>query len=212
MVPLRNGMIVTTIFVVIALYFLTTVTLGSIQLYYAALSGVIASIVIFLITEYYTSIKYRPVKEITNSSESGPAINVISGFSVGLESTALPVIAIVVTILIGFFFGQNFWIEAGLDPNLIYLGGIYGTAVATMGMLSVAGMILGMDGFGPIVDNAAGIAEMSGANESVRNHLDKFDAAGNTTKSLTKGYALGSAGLAAILLFQAYIDLSLLHI
>ena len=208
MVPLRNGMIVTTIFVIIALYFLTTVTLGSVQLYYAALSGVIASIVIFLITEYYTSIKYRPVKEITNSSESGPAINVISGFSVGLESTALPVIAIVVTILVGFFFGQNFWIEAGLDPNLIYLGGIYGTAVATMGMLSVAGMILGMDGFGPIVDNAAGIAEMSGANESVRNHLDKFDAAGNTTKSLTKGYALGSAGLAAILLFQAYIDVT----
>ena len=106
MVPLRNGMIVTTIFVVIALYFLTTVTLGSIQLYYAALSGVIASIVIFLITEYYTSIKYRPVKEITDSSESGPAINVISGFSVGLESTALPVIAIVITILVGFFFGQ----------------------------------------------------------------------------------------------------------
>ncbi len=203
MIPMRNGMIATTVFTVVGLYFLTVNTLKSFNLYYAALSGVLASVLIFLITEYYTSKKYRPVKEIAQSSVSGPAINIISGFSVALEATALPVLVIVVVFLAGYFFGTGFAAEVGIDTHL---GGVYGTAIATMGMLSVAGMILGMDGFGPIVDNAAGIAEMSGAESSIREQIDRFDAAGNTTKALTKGYALGSAGLAALLLFQAYLN------
>jgi len=203
MVPMRNGMIATTLIIVAGLYFLVQYTILSINLYWAALAGVGASVLIFLITEYYTSHKYRPVKEIASSSTTGPAVNIISGFSVALESTALPVIVIVGVLMIGFYFGGLFAAEINIDPQL---GGVYGTAVATMGMLSVAGMILGMDGFGPIVDNAAGIAEMSGAPKEIRERIDAFDAAGNTTKALTKGYALGSAGLAALLLFQAYLS------
>jgi K(+)-stimulated pyrophosphate-energized sodium pump len=202
MVPMRNGMIATTIIIVALLYFLVTATILSINLYYAALSGVVASLLIFLVTEYYTSQKYRPVKEISEASTTGPAVNIITGFSVALESTAIPVLIIVGALMFGFFFGAEFSSEIGVAYAV---GGVYGTAVATMGMLSVAGMILGMDGFGPIVDNAAGIAEMSGAPKEIRDRIDAFDAAGNTTKALTKGYALGSAGLAALLLFQAYL-------
>ncbi len=202
MVPMRNGMIATTLIVVFGLYFLVTNTILSINLYVAALTGVLTSVFIFVITEYYTSRKYRPVKEIAKSSTTGPAVNIISGFSLALESTALPVIVIVAALLVGYYLGTLFGIETGID---LHTAGVYGTAVATMGMLSVAGMILGMDGFGPIVDNAAGIAEMSGAEKSLREKIDAFDAAGNTTKALTKGYALGSAGLAALLLFQAYL-------
>ena len=203
MVPMRNGMIATTLIIVVGMYFLIDYTILSLNLYFAALTGVVASLLIFLVTEYYTSHKYRPVKEISESSTTGSAVNIISGFSVALESTALPVIIIVGSLLGGYHFGVLFSAETiGVGAHL---GGIYGTAVATMGMLSVAGMILGMDGFGPIVDNAAGIAEMSGAPKELRERIDSFDAAGNTTKALTKGYALGSAGLAALLLFQAYL-------
>ncbi len=202
MVPMRNGMIATTLIIVVGMYFLIDYTILSLNLYFAALIGVVASLLIFLVTEYYTSHKYRPVKEISESSTTGSAVNIISGFSVALESTALPVIIIVGSLLGGYYFGGLFSAEMDIS---YHLGGIYGTAVATMGMLSVAGMILGMDGFGPIVDNAAGIAEMSGAPKELRERIDSFDAAGNTTKALTKGYALGSAGLAALLLFQAYL-------
>jgi K(+)-stimulated pyrophosphate-energized sodium pump len=196
-------MIATTLIIVVGMYFLIDYTILSLNLYFAALIGVVASLLIFLVTEYYTSHKYRPVKEISESSTTGSAVNIISGFSVALESTALPVIIIVGSLLGGYHFGVLFSAETiGVSEHL---GGIYGTAVATMGMLSVAGMILGMDGFGPIVDNAAGIAEMSGAPKELRERIDSFDAAGNTTKALTKGYALGSAGLAALLLFQAYL-------
>ena len=211
MIPMRNGIIATTIIIVIGLYLLVTVTIQSINLFFAAVIGVGASLLIFLITQYYTERGYRPVEEIATASKTGPAVNIITGFAVGLESTGLPVLVIVGAILGGFYFGSNFVAEApalfgagiAVDP---LIGGIYGTAVATMGMLSVAGVILGMDGFGPIVDNAAGIAQMSGAPKEVREKIDLFDAAGNTTKALTKGYALGSAGLAALLLFQAYLS------
>ncbi len=202
MVPMRNGMIATTLIIVVGMYFLIDYTIMSINLYFAALTGIVASLLIFLVTEYYTSHKYRPVKEISGASTTGSAVNIISGFSVALESTALPVIIIVGSLLGGYYFGGLFSAEMDIG---YHLGGIYGTAVATMGMLSVAGMILGMDGFGPIVDNAAGIAEMSGSPKEIRERIDSFDAAGNTTKALTKGYALGSAGLAALLLFQAYL-------
>ncbi|MEM2960818.1 MAG: sodium-translocating pyrophosphatase, partial [Candidatus Bathyarchaeia archaeon] len=202
MIPMRNGMIASCVFIIVGLYLLISNTIMSMNLFYAALVGVICSIVIFLITDYYTSRRYRPVKYIAASSQSGPAVNIISGFSVALESAALPVITIVVALLAGYHFGGQFGLEIGVP---FYIGGVYGTAVATMGMLSVAGMILGMDGFGPIVDNAAGIVEMSGSSKDLRKRIDVFDAAGNTTKALTKGYALGSAGLAALLLFQAYL-------
>ncbi len=203
MVPMRNGMIATTIIIVIGMYFLIDYTILSMNLYFAAITGIVASLLIFLVTEYYTSHKYRPVKEIANASTTGSAVNIISGLSVALESTAMPVIIIVGALMGGYYFGGLFSAEVlGVS---YHMGGIYGTAVATMGMLSVAGMILGMDGFGPIVDNAAGIAEMSGAPKELRVTIDAFDSAGNTTKALTKGYALGSAGLAALLLFQAYL-------
>jgi K(+)-stimulated pyrophosphate-energized sodium pump len=208
MIPMRNGMIVTTILVIIGLYFLITQTVQSINLFYASLVGVFSSLLIFVITLYYTASKYRPVNTISEASESGPGVNIITGFSVALESTVLPILVIIFALGGGFYFGELFALEhAGkISPQL---GGIYGTAVATMGMLSVAGVILSMDGFGPIVDNAGGMAEMSGADKSLRDRIDLFDAAGNTTKALTKGYALSSAGLAALILFQAYlIDLT----
>ena len=203
-IPLRNGMIATTIFAVVGFYFLVMETLGSIYLYGAALAGVVTSVLVLLITDYYTGYDKRPVKDIAEASQTGPATNILMGFAVGLESTALPVIVISIVLLISFILGHQFANEYGLDP---FIGGVYGSAVATMGMLSVAGMILGLDGFGPIVDNAGGITEMSNQPEEVREKVDKFDAVGNTTKALTKGYAMGSAGLAALLLFQAYLDI-----
>ena len=203
MIPMRNGMIVTTILIVIGLYFLITNTVHSISLFYASLVGVVSSLLIFVITLYYTASQYRPVTSISSASQSGPGVNIITGFSVALESTILPVLVIVFALGGGFYFGEQFALEhANISPQL---GGIYGTAVATMGMLSIAGVILSMDGFGPIVDNAGGLAEMSGADKSLRDKIDIFDAAGNTTKALTKGYALSSAGLAALILFQAYL-------
>jgi K(+)-stimulated pyrophosphate-energized sodium pump len=205
MIPLRKGIIATIIFAAIGFFFLIMWTLKSLNLFFANLTGLVASILILLITEYYTSRKYRPVQSIANASITGSATNVITGFSVSLESTALPVVVISVTLLFAYYFGTLFAHEIGIDSHL---GGIYGTAVATMGMLSIAGMVLGLDGFGPIADNAAGIIEMSGEGEKVRKSIDAFDAVGNTTKALTKGYAMGSAGLAALLLFQAYLEVT----
>src|SRR6266487_2689535 len=161
--------------------------------------GIVGMITAFLyvwITQYYTEAKYRPVKEIARASETGPATNIIAGFSVGLEATWLPIIVVSGALLISYALGQS---------TRISDGGLYGTAIATMGMLSTAAYILAMDTFGPIVDNGAGIIEMSGMSEEARRNMDKLDAAGNTTKALTKGYAVGSAALAAFLLFNAYL-------
>lgn len=162
----------------------------------AGVTGVVTSLVFVYVTQYYTEARYRPVKDIVRSSETGPATNILAGFSVGLEATAIPVVAIAVAILVAFKLG-----EFALPG-----GGFYGTAVATMGMLATAAYVLAEDTFGPITDNAAGILEMSGKSGEARARLDKLDAAGNTTKALTKGYAVGSAALAAFLLFQAYIS------
>jgi len=209
MVPLRNGIIATIIIAIIGFYFLVMWTLKSLNLYFANLAGLIASILILLVTEYYTSRKYRPVQSIANASKTGSATNVITGFSVSLEATALPVVIISIALLFAYYFGTLFAHETGINAHL---GGIYGTAVATMGMLSIAGMVLGLDGFGPIADNAAGIIEMSGEGEEAKKSIDAFDAVGNTTKALTKGYAMGSAGLASLLLFQAYLEVTKLSI
>lgn len=203
-IPLRNGMVATTIFALIGFYVLIMETIGSIHLYYAAISGVVTSVLILLITDYYTGYHYRPVKEVAEASQTGPATNILSGFAAALESTVLPVVVISIVLIASYYLGMGFADEFGLN---LHIGGVYGTAVATMGMLSVAGFVLGLDGFGPIADNAGGIAEMSGQPEEVRKAIDKFDAVGNTTKALTKGYAMGSAGLAALLLFQAYLDI-----
>jgi len=158
--------------------------------------GVVTSIVFVFITQYYTEYKYRPVREIAEASQTGPATNIIAGISIGLECTLAPVIAISAAIL------ASYKIGASALPG----GGLFGTAVATMGMLGTAAYILAMDTFGPITDNAGGIVEMSQQPEEIRKKTDRLDAVGNTTKALTKGYAIGSAALAAFLLFSAYLD------
>jgi K(+)-stimulated pyrophosphate-energized sodium pump len=149
------------------------------------------------ITQYYTEYKYRPVRSIAEASQTGPATNIIAGMAVGLECTAIPVIVISVAIISSYYVGN-----ASGVPH----AGLFGTAVATMGMLGTAAYILAMDTFGPITDNAGGIVEMSQQPEDVRRKTDRLDAVGNTTKALTKGYAIGSAALAAFLLFSAYLD------
>ncbi|GGG84948.1 sodium-translocating pyrophosphatase [Edaphobacter dinghuensis] len=166
--------------------------------------GLITSFLFVWITEYYTESRYRPVQSIAAASLTGPATNIISGLAVGMETPALPVIAISAALLLSYYFGvQGLSGVAGITD---YAKGIYGTALATMGMLSCAAYILAMDTFGPITDNAGGIIEMSNQPESIRERTDKLDSAGNTTKALTKGYAIGSASLAAFLLFSAYLE------
>lgn len=155
------------------------------------------------ITQYYTDYNYGPVQSIAKSSVTGHATNIITGLSVGLESTGLPVIVICCAILTSVYLGES----AGLtDSKGKVLGGLYATAVATMGMFSSGVYVLSMSGFGPIADNAGGIVEMAGEDEQVRDITDRLDAVGNVTKANTKGYSVGSASLACFLLFSAYLD------
>jgi len=169
--------------------------------------GVIGLVTAFLfvwITEYYTESRFRPVQSIAEASTTGPATNIISGLAVGMETPALPVVVISAALLLSYYFGVRGL--AGVVGISDYAKGIYGTAIATMGMLSCAVYILAMDTFGPITDNAGGIIEMSMHEGPIRERTDKLDSAGNTTKALTKGYAIGSASLAAFLLFSAYLE------
>ena len=166
--------------------------------------GVLMSVAFVWITQYYTEHKYRPVKEIAAASTTGPATNIITGIAVGLECTAIPTLVMVVAILVSYYIGRS-----AFPPEAITNGvsaGLFGTGVATMGMLATAAYILAMDTFGPIADNAGGILEMSKAPKEIRAKTDRLDAVGNTTKALTKGYAIGSAALAAFLLFSAFMD------
>ena len=166
--------------------------------------GLVTSFLFVWITEYYTESRYKPVQSIAQASLTGPATNIISGLAVGMETPAMPVIAISAALLLSYYFGvQGLHNVVGISD---YAKGIYGTAIATMGMLSCAAYILAMDTFGPITDNAGGIIEMSNQPDSIRERTDKLDSAGNTTKALTKGYAVGSASLAAFLLFSAYLE------
>jgi K(+)-stimulated pyrophosphate-energized sodium pump len=163
----------------------------------AGVVGIVLAIVFIYITLYYTDYTHRPVLEIVKSSVTGPATNIISGMAVAFETTALSAIAIGISLILANKLGE--W--SGIPD-----GGLYGTAIATMGMLATCAYILAMDTFGPIVDNAGGIVEMSGESEETQQRIARLDAAGNTTKALTKGYAVGSAALSAFLLFRAYMD------
>lgn len=158
--------------------------------------GVVTSVLFLWITQYYTEYKYNPVKSIAEASKTGPATNIISGIAVGFECVAYPAIVISAAIISSYALG----VSSGLQN-----AGFFATAVATMGMLGPAAYVLAMDTFGPITDNAGGIVEMSQQPEEIRVKTDRLDAVGNTTKALTKGYAVGSAALAAFLLFQAFI-------
>jgi K(+)-stimulated pyrophosphate-energized sodium pump len=166
-------------------------------LFGAGLVGIVASIAIVFVTQYYTEARYRPVQEIAEASKTGPATNIIMGISVGFATTFATALVIGIALLLAFWMGE----QSG-----VHGAGAFGTAVATMGMLMTCPFVLSMDTFGPITDNANGINEMAGAGPEVRRITDRLDAVGNTTKALTKGYAMVSAGLAAFLLFQAYLD------
>ncbi len=194
---LNRGYWVTTVLAAISFYIVTQWLLGNILFFYAGLLGILASLAFVYITIYYTDQSYKPVKDIAEASKTGHATNIIAGFAVGLECVAAPVIVLSAALIGSFIIGEM----SGFTN-----GGLYGTAIATMGMLSTAAFILAMDTFGPITDNAGGIVEMSKGPEKVRKITDRLDAVGNTTKALTKGYAVGSAGLAAFLLFTAYMD------
>jgi K(+)-stimulated pyrophosphate-energized sodium pump len=195
---LNRGYWITSILSVVGFFIASKYMLSDSWLWFflAGLVGIITSIIFVYLTQYYTEYRFRPVKSIAESSQTGAATNIITGFSVALESVALPVIVISSAILGSYFLGKFSGIENG---------GLYGTAVATMGMLVSAAYILSMDILGAISDNAGGIAEMSKAPEETRIRTDKLDAMGNTTKALTKGYAVGSAALAAFLLLSAYM-------
>jgi K(+)-stimulated pyrophosphate-energized sodium pump len=212
---LNRGYWVTTALSAVALAFVTATMMQTggengpdgfpvwIYFFFAGLVGLATSVVFVYITQYYTAGSWRPVKEIAEASKTGPATNIISGTAVGFETTFATAVTICIALFISHWLGDR----AGLiNENGTNVGGVFGTAVATMGMLMTTAYILAMDTFGPITDNAGGITEFSRAEASAREITDRLDAVGNTTKALTKGYAIASASLAAFLLFSAYID------
>ncbi|MEM1133755.1 MAG: sodium-translocating pyrophosphatase [Pseudomonadota bacterium] len=201
---LYKGFITTAVLSIPAIYFVTQYSLGDMNttigggitgeggftgmdLFWSMIVGLAVTGLIIWITEYYTGTNYRPVRSIAKSSETGHGTNVIQGLAISLEATALPTVVIVIGIIIAY-----------------QLAGLIGLAFAATSMLALAGMVVALDAYGPVTDNAGGIAEMSELDESVRDKTDALDAVGNTTKAVTKGYAIGSAGLAALVLFSAY--------
>ncbi|XUX00811.1 MAG: sodium-translocating pyrophosphatase [Dehalogenimonas sp.] len=197
MAALNRGYWVSIILSAVGMVITVSIMLGNAWLAAAGLVGIGASVAILYITQYYTDTKYKPVKDLAQASRTGSATNIVGGIGIGFE-TAFPTTAVIaIALLVAYAFGKASGVEGA---------GAFGTAVATMGMLMTCPYVLAMDTFGPITDNANGINEMAGAGPQVRKITDRLDAVGNTTKALTKGYALVSAGLAAFLLFQAYMD------
>ena len=184
---LTKGTLVSGLLVVACSAFLSNTLFGSLNIFYATTAGLVAGIVIGLITEYYTSYHYSPVKSISKSSITGAATTIITGLAVGMISTTIPLIIISITVLIAYKFA-----------------GLYGIAISAVGMLSIVGMTVSVDSYGPIADNSGGIAEMSGLDPEVRKITDSLDAVGNTTAAIGKGFAIGSAALTALALFSAY--------
>ncbi|MBL4792634.1 sodium-translocating pyrophosphatase [Citromicrobium bathyomarinum] len=197
-----KGFLVTAILAIPAIYAVTAWALGDMgaeigggelttftgmDLFWSAMVGLVITGLIIWITEYYTGTEYRPVRSIAKASETGHGTNVIQGLAISLEATALPTLVIVAGIIVAYM-----------------LAGLIGIAYAATAMLALAGMVVALDAYGPVTDNAGGIAEMAGLDDSVREKTDALDAVGNTTKAVTKGYAIGSAGLAALVLFAAY--------
>ncbi len=193
---LNRGYYVAIAISIIALVIIVPNMLGNWWFVGAGLVGIIASVIVVQFTQYFTEGRFRPVRSIVQASRTGPATNIVTGVAVGFESTLPVALTIGISLLIAYVFGQQ------ALPN----GGAFGTAVATMGMLMTCSYILTEDTFGPITDNANGINQMAGAGKDIRRITDRLDAVGNTTKALTKGYAMVSAGLAAFLLFQAYLE------
>ena len=191
---LYRGMLVTGVLAGVGFYFATDYLLKDIRIFLAAVIGLVVTLLITLITEYYTSTKYGPVQRIAEASQTGSGTNIITGLAIGLQSTFAPVVVIVLAIIGSYYLGQTSTLG----------NGIYGIAVAAIAMLYTTGIVIAVDSYGPITDNAGGIAEMAGLPKEVREHTDALDAVGNTTKAVTKGYAIASAALAALVLFQAF--------
>ncbi|MEM3600181.1 MAG: sodium-translocating pyrophosphatase [Thermoplasmata archaeon] len=201
---LYKGVLITVILSAIGFYLLAEYYVNNLSVFYAGIIGLLIMASMVIITEYYTSYKYNPTKKISESSKSGAGITIITGLGYALNASYLPAIIISAGIII------SYWVFGGSFTQFTPVG-IYGISVASASMLSVAGMIITIDSYGPITDNAGGIAEMAGLPDEVRKVTDPLDAVGNTTKAITKGYAIGSAALASLSLFAAYQQIVAQH-
>lgn len=206
---LNRGFFITTFIAMIGFYLsvhflLRHESCNSMWFFASGVVGLITAVCFVFVTQYYTEYRYRPVREIATASQTGPATNIIAGYAVSLECVGIPVLIISAALMSAYQCGVM--ALAGNPGVTAHAAGFYGTAIATMGMLAPCAYILAMDTFGPITDNAGGIVEFSHQPEEIRKRTDRLDSVGNTTKALTKGYAIGSAALSAFLLFRAYID------
>ena len=202
---LKRALIVSSVLMAVAMWFVTMNVLPpafdfygahytALGVYYCFLAGLVAGLLIGIVTEFFTSHRYRPVQDVARAAETGPATNIIYGIALGYRSSLIPVLLIAITIFVGYFFA-----------------GMYGIAIASLGMLGTVAVALTIDGFGPVSDNAGGIAEMAGLGEAVRKRTDALDSAGNTTAAIGKGFAIGSAALTALALFSAFLVRSNVH-